>query len=155
MLFMTNSIDKFWNKVDKTSNPNGCWIWTGYTFKRGYGLLQLKGIKWTTHRLSYTLLKGNIPDNMYVCHTCDNPSCVRPEHLFLGTHNDNMQDRDTKGRTLKGNQNGNAKLTEQQVLEIRNLYVTTKISYKQLALRYNVSEYPISQIINRKLWKHI
>lgn len=152
---MTNNVDKFWNKVDKTTSPDGCWEWTGSALKKGYGQFALKGKMWTTHRLSYTITNGNIPDGLYVCHSCDNPKCCRPEHLFLGTHLDNMKDRDVKQRTLRGEQNGFSKLTVQQVLEIRDLYATTKISKKKLALKYNVSPYPIGEIINRRSWKHV
>jgi len=153
---MRNTEQDFWNKVDKTSNPNGCWEWTGYIMPDGYGRFnfQMKGK--SAHKCSYTFTYGDIPEGLVVMHICDNPRCVRPCHLKLGTHADNSKDMTDKGRQAKGIKNGGGvKLTEQQILEIRNLYATTKTSYNKLGLQYNVSKVSIANIINRKLWKHI
>lgn len=146
-----NTIEDFWKLVDKTLSPNGCWIWTGCKDNRGYGVFRLDGKTQKCHRISKL---GNTITKLFVCHTCDNPSCVRPDHLFLGNHNDNMKDRDIKGRTLKGEFNAGSKLTEQQVLEIRN----TEFGYlliDQLATKYNVNPETIRRILKRKSWKHI
>ena len=106
-------------------------------------------------RFSWELHNGNIPNKLEVCHHCDNPKCVKPEHLFLGTHFENMKDMQDKGRKVvfSGEKNGRCKLTEKQVLEIRN--IGKKLSYNQLARKYNVNAKTISDIINRKLWKNI
>lgn len=89
----------FWNKVNKNA-PNGCWEWTGYTNNRGYGSLHFQGKAHRSHRFSYQLHYGVDPKDLYVCHKCDNPSCVNPKHLFLGSQTDNMQDKIIKGRDI-------------------------------------------------------
>lgn len=91
---------RFFDKINKTDN---CWIWTaGLRGKSGYGTFKLKGKVIDAHRLSYKLHKGEIPDGMFVCHTCDNRKCVNPEHLFLGTAKDNHQDAVNKGKVIFG-----------------------------------------------------
>ena len=86
--------DRFWSKVDKSGD---CWIWTGATNKKGYGQFKIAGKQNASHRVSYILTKGEIGE-LFVCHTCDNPSCVNPSHLWLGTCKDNHQDRERKKR---------------------------------------------------------
>lgn len=135
----------------------GCWIWTGSLNKTGYGQFGVGGKAVLAHRMSYELFKGPIPKGMHILHSCDNPSCVNPDHLFLGTHQDNMDDKVAKNRQAKpqGNLNGRAKLTEQQVKEIREKYVPRKYSSYSLAKEYGVSQYNICAIISNKSWKHI
>jgi hypothetical protein len=89
----------FFCKVEKTEV---CWIWKAYQDKNGYGIFSLKNRNQRAHRLSYMWAKGEIPEDLEVCHTCDNPSCVNPEHLFLGTHKENGQDMSRKGRVRNG-----------------------------------------------------
>ena len=86
---------RFWDKVDKTGE---CWIWTAYTKTDGYGQFKFDGKMRGAHRMAWLLTNGEIPDGMLVCHTCDNPSCVNPNHLFLGTNQDNADDKMNKGR---------------------------------------------------------
>ena len=86
---------RFWDKVKKVEN--GCWEWQNEKVG-GYGRIRIDGVKQLAHRVSWIMHFGGIPKNMHVLHTCDNPSCVNPEHLFIGTHQDNMKDRDKKGR---------------------------------------------------------
>jgi hypothetical protein len=104
----------FWKKVRKS---DGCWEWTGAVNEWGYGRIGSRdrlGAKRTAHRLSWLLAFGPIPDGALVLHACDNPPCVRPDHLFLGTHEDNMQDRHNKGRYARGEQVSGHRLTEAQ-----------------------------------------
>ena len=138
--------ERFLAHVDKTDS---CWIWTGYKDEKGYGSFNM-GNKETmgAHRASYLLFKGPLEHGALVCHECDNPSCVNPNHLWAGTYQDNVDDMFSKGRnrTLSGEACHKAKLTRQQVNEIRE----SSLSQKELAQQYNMSKSQISKIINRK-----
>jgi hypothetical protein len=121
-----------------------------------------KGVK--AHRFSYELANGPIPDGLFVCHKCDNPKCVRPDHLFLGTNQDNVTDMVRKGRHVpnaaginvpRGNNHHWAILTEEQVHEIRKRYANERISYRELGEIYGVSGAAIGEIIRRANWSHV
>lgn len=149
-------MDRFWAKVDK--RPDGCWVWTASRLRAGgYGQFNLNGIPTRAHRLSWEMHNGPIPAGLQVCHTCDNPPCVNPAHLFLGTIKENAHDRDRKGRThpgwVPGSRNGGAKLTEAQVAEIRER--ASGATHKALALEFGVSRTLIGLIVNRKQWRHV
>jgi hypothetical protein len=104
--------------------PNsGCWLWLGQTNPKGYGRVTYEKQGWVAHRLFYTLAYGPIHDDLIVMHTCDTPSCVNPAHLVLGTHKDNAEDRDRKGRRVvpKGEKNWGAVITDEDALAIRAL----------------------------------
>lgn len=152
--------ERFWSKVDK-SDADRCWIWTGGQQKRGYGTFKIsaEGTKASkrSHRLAWEMENGEIPDGLFVCHKCDNPSCVRVSHLFLGTHAENMADCVAKGRKpgLVGEKHNLAKLTESQVKEIRARKEAGTTSQKDMALEYGVTQSAISEIILRKSWAHI
>jgi len=108
---------------ETVNNPeSGCMLWPHTASEKGYGAITRSGEKWLTHRLVYEVKVGHVPAGMFVCHHCDTPRCVRPEHLFLGTHRDNMADKRRKGRCSSGEQNGNAKVTDAQVGDIRAAY---------------------------------
>jgi HNH endonuclease len=152
--------DRFWAKVAK-GGPQDCWTWTGCHDGYGYGHIRIEGHAVYAHRLSYELHHGPLPDGLYVCHNCptgDNPSCVNPAHLFLGTAKDNTQDMLSKGRqryvSRPGEANPYAKLTDEIVLDIRRR-ITTGETKAALAREYGVSHVTISRIINRKTWKHL
>lgn len=118
----------------------------------GYGQFRVKGVAFLAHRLAYMLAYGPIPDGLVVRHACDNPACVNPSHLELGTHGDNAKDRATRGRGARGERHGNAKLTAQQVRDIRDKRAAG-VKLKPLAQEYGVHISLISQIANGKMWK--
>lgn len=148
--------ERFWKKVDK-NGPNGCWVWTASCLKSGYGSIKTKDGTMGSHRISWKLHYGKISKGLCVCHKCDNKKCVNPNHLFLGTQAENIQDmiKKGKGNKAKGEKHPMAKLKEWQVLEIRAKYKTGKYTQRQLAKEYNVAEITVNYIINRKTWKHI
>lgn len=134
----------------------GCWNWTGCTTTRinGYGRITTKGENKVVHRVAYELWVEPIPEGLDVCHHCDNRLCFNPEHLFLGTRKDNMQDAVAKGRTRKGITMHSCKLTEKDVLEIRKLY-KEGISVGVLSNNFKVHIGNIYAILQRRSWKHI
>ena len=139
-----------------------CWEWTGALYKSGYGFMGVgnKSGKRTTegaHRVSYKIHTGKIPIGFYICHHCDNKTCVRPSHLFLGTPKENSKDRDLKFRGkpgyVPGEKNGMSKLSENDVLKIRS--IGKKLKQKEIALQFNVTQTLIGMILRRKIWKNI
>ncbi len=108
----------------RIDNLTGCWNWTGGVRNKqfAYGRLNYRGQSWPAHRLSFQVFRGDVPADMMVCHRCDNPLCINPGHLFLGSALDNASDMHAKGRHPHGERHGNAKLTSEQVQEIRALY---------------------------------
>jgi hypothetical protein len=161
---------RFWDHVEKTST---CWLWTGDKIRHGYGHIRsdARGRQRTlAHRLSWSIHFGEIPAGIQVCHHCDNPPCVRPDHLFLGTQQDNMRDMLFKGRVptgdahvwrrrpelvLRGSRAPRAKLTEEQVDAIREARKTDHPSYSQLAKQYGVTIGAIGSIIRGDNWRHL
>jgi hypothetical protein len=114
-----------------------------------------EGKKEGAHRVSYRLHKGEIPDGMHVLHTCDNMLCVNPDHLFLGTPQDNMADRDRKGRNPRGTEQGMSKLNDQSVREIRARYAAGGIFQHELAEMYGVCKQLIQLVCANKIWRHV
>lgn len=138
-------------------DPNtGCHIWTGAHLPKGYGIIKRprERRQYYAHRLSYLIHKGGIPKRRQVLHRCDNPACVNPDHLFLGTSKDNLQDMKAKGRHLYGCRNSTSKLSDKEVLEIRKLYAAG-VRQRQLAKVYGVSQGNISRICRRVRWTHL
>ena len=144
-------IERFWSKVNKTEN---CWEWTGSLQTGGYGVFKVKGKQVYAHRFSFSLTFTE-PGELYVLHHCDNPKCVRPDHLFAGTPADNSADCVSKGRAARGSQDGNAKLTEQAVLAIREKYARGGVGQRALAREYGTSQSTIQYALNRRSWKHV
>ena len=145
--------ERFWSKVD-VGGPGDCWEWKAGRNAGGYGQFRLGGKPHLAHRLVVGLRTG---DEGHALHSCDNPACVNPAHLSIGTHQDNMDQMKSRGRqsSLPGEDHGQAKLTDTKVLEIRARYATGQITQRGLASQYDVAHSLISMIINRKNWKHI
>ena len=152
----------------KPESGDGCWKWIGRKHQFGYGILQvtvevnvLKVMY--SHRLSWQLHVGEIPDGMSVLHRCDNPECTRPDHLFLGTQADNLRDMDQKGRrkkcsteNLRGERSHMAKLTEPQIIEILERYsLGQQPKFIQTDMNLPVTSDAVWRICNRKNWRHI
>jgi len=135
-------------KVDE----NGCWICTSHYLNKGYPIHQVNGNKTYVSHTMFKLYKGDILDNMHICHTCDNPNCINPDHLFLGTNTDNYLDKINKNRHAKGEKCNN-KLSEKDVSEIREKCKT--ISQRKVAKEYNISQQTISRLITGQTWKHL
>lgn len=151
--------ERFWSKVDKKSDDE-CWNWLASTHRKGYGQINLgdrgKGMI-SSHRLSWIIHYGEIPNDMHVLHKCDNPKCVNPKHLFLGTNIDNVRDMKQKGRTRKGENHWNSKLTEKDVMEIKTSYIPWNRNYSlsALAKRFGVDVGTIHAIVIGRNWKWV
>ena len=147
--------ERFFEKVSPEPN-SGCWLWTGAVVTGGYGLIaqgRKTGGPIHAHRASYELFKGQVGDK-YVCHACDNRACVNPDHLFLGTHQDNMDDMKAKrrsGRRPRERALKARKLTKQQIMDIRS----RRLSHRKFAQLYCVDIALISRIVNRKVYGDI
>jgi HNH endonuclease len=171
--------NRFWEKVARSES---CWEWTGYLDRRGYGRIGTGGrgqVMLLAHRAAWLLHFGTIPDGLMVCHACDNPRCVRVEHLFLGTAKDNTTDARNKGRFLsevrrmatqarsgdesyqrrdpslirRGENSATAKLTWDEVHEIRRIYAAGLSTETALGRRYGVKVTTISAIVRKQTWK--
>jgi hypothetical protein len=138
----------FWNNVIKS---DGCWIYNACISTAGYGRLSINKKFIQAHRFSYELHFGPIYPDLFVCHKCDNPPCVNPEHLFLGTSADNSNDMSAKFRNDKGKDHWNNKLSELQVLEIKSLFKINQ-SARSIAKTYNVHVNTIYDIRNKRNW---
>jgi hypothetical protein len=154
-------IARFWAKV-KILGPEDCWEWQASKDQDNYGLVRIDGSCLKAHRVSWQLTYGLIPKGLFCCHHCDNPSCINPGHLFLGTNQDNMTDMSLKGRSTKGQcfirgcEHGRHKLTEEQVLEIRKLHsLESHLSQAKLAVMFGVAATTINDIVSHRKWKHI
>ncbi|MFA6992228.1 MAG: HNH endonuclease signature motif containing protein [Candidatus Gracilibacteria bacterium] len=149
--------ERFLNKV-KIGKPDECWLWIGGVSSRGYGNFcptHRKNIR--AHRFSYELFKGKIPEGLLVCHKCDVPRCVNPDHLFVGTQSENILDCSQKGRLNKPDNRGEkcvrSKLNWGEVSEIRSMYLTKNFTQKKLGEIFGVCDRNISDIVKGVTWK--
>lgn len=141
--------DLFEHRIQKTET---CWIWLGNKHQYGYGIVLLPGEKRVrAHRYAYEKWVGPIPDGLVVLHSCDNPICVNPAHLSVGTRGDNNRDAKAKDRNARGSRNGHAKLTEADVAFI----LASPLPQKELAKMFAVHQSGISRLKNGKRWKHV
>lgn len=147
----------FWDNVYIPQDENACWTWKGMLDKDGYGYYRVDKRTRRAHRVSWELANGPIPEGLFVCHKCDNPPCVRSDHLFLGTAQDNARDRGSKnrGRQQQGTSNSMSKLTDESVIEIRALHKAGGWSHSALASKFGVSRRTIGFVVNRVVWKHL
>jgi HNH endonuclease len=152
-ILIKDPIKRFWT-FTQAYNSDDCWVWIGRKSYKGYGVMKINNHSVSAHRFSYELHRGKIPNGMLVCHHCDNPACVNPSHLFLGTIQDNNLDRDKKGRKALGEDNGKSKLTEYDVREIKKL-ISLNISDSEISRRFNCWHTTIRAIRINKTWSQI
>lgn len=161
--------------TDKVLVGDGCWEWTGYRNPSGYGIIGLGPAAAgndRAHRVAYRLFRGLIPDGAFVCHTCDNPGCTKPSHLFLGTNSENLQDAKRKGRLAyprpwldefrptarpdaRGEKNAKAVLSNDQVAEMRVKYAAGGVTQKDLAAEYGVHQTTVSLLVRREHYREL
>lgn len=177
-----HTVTEFWKRVKKTDS---CWIWLGAFGKYGYGLTSYKSKTKRAHRLAYELTYGVDPGQLCVCHSCDNPACVRPDHLWIGTHADNHNDMKRKGRNKKGDahwtrvmpekvkrgdnsyqrrhpewlargeRHGNARMTNAMVLKMRRMRNDTGASFGVIGNRFGLSRAAVFAAVTGKTWRHV
>lgn len=152
-----NLWSRFWSKVRFSS---GCWEWTGTKSSYGHGRFKIHGKLYSPHRISAEFFGVEIPDGYFVCHHCDNPSCVRPQHLFVGTRSDNMKDSRRKGRSRSemylpiciGSANSRSKMNSSQVREIIDMYSTGNFTMKEIGVLYGLTKQGVWCIVRKKVW---
>jgi len=133
-------------------SETGCWLWTGPTNGKGYGVFYVGTKNRHAHRCSYEVFKGPIPDGLHILHRCHTPLCVNPAHLRAGTHQENMEERDALGRRdVRGERIGTSKLTNDQALEIKR----SKLGQRALSQKYGIAEGTVWNIRTGKSWSHL
>lgn len=146
--------DRFMSHVKKSNDPNACWEWIGAKYASGYGEFNINHKMYYAHRISYALYVGDIPNDKCVCHSCDNPGCINPDHLWLGTYQDNTNDMISKNRQVhvKGENHGRHKLSEQEIYQIREM-IEQGYSQREIANVFDITIANVSCIKLRKSWR--
>lgn len=168
--------DRFWSKVEKSGDVDGCWLWKASVSSTGYGQINVNGRPAKAHRVAWELINGAIGEGLCACHRCDTPLCVRAErdpstsHIFLGTQADNMRDMAVKGRSSQwkrrkerpaprgpaiGSRNGNSRLTETEVAVIFSRYVVGGVSQRALAAEFGIDQQIVGRIARGRMWRHV
>lgn len=151
----TNRETAEWMLSECVNTPDGCMLWPHCVGADGYGQVRVADGMDKCHRVAYRGLVGEIPNGLFVCHKCDDPRCCRPEHLFLGTHVDNMRDMVRKGRSCVGEKYSRAKLDNAAVRAIREMYAGTDKTIATIALMFGVSQSHACKVINHTSWAHV
>lgn len=154
MSFEAKVIERFWKYSTRLSDEE-CWEWTRSKSDRGYGQIRVGRKMVVASRFSYQLHFGEFQEDLFVCHKCDNRACVNPGHLFLGTQKANMEDAVSKNRHAFGTRNGQAKLTNESVLEICILYLTGKWSTYKIAKHIGISQSVVKGVLSGTAWQHL
>lgn len=144
---------RFWRKV-RIPSGDACWRWQGGRYTNGYGQVQLRGKKLRAHRVAWEWERGPVPPTMCVLHRCDEPLCVNPAHLFLGTNADNSADMTAKHRSNRGQKNGHAKLSEDDVIDVRTIRAIGG-TLVNIATAYGLTRQAVRAICNGKTWAHV
>lgn len=150
--FTKDEVSRFWSRV-RIGGPDECWIWARTTDRDGYGRFWAQKMDLRAHRISFWMHHGETPEGMCVCHRCDNPRCVNPAHLFLGSIVENRMDCVHKRRNTKGSAMHTAKLKEEDIPVIRDRKRSGARSV-ELAMEYGVSNSTIKRIVSGSMWRH-
>ncbi len=153
LIITDDAVAKFWAKVVRGS-ADECWLWMHCRNAAGYGRVAFSGCTRLAHRVAYEITFGPVAPRVFVCHRCDQPPCVNPAHLFVGTHEDNMIDMCAKGRSLHGERQNFARFTSAQVLEIRQRRAMGE-TLDSIARAFDTCFSNISLICARKRWRHL
>lgn len=147
---------KFWSRVH-IGPETECWVWTAGRHVHGYGTMRINKKDTNAHRASWEMMRGEIPEGLHCLHKCDNPSFCNPDHLFLGTHHENMSDRAAKNRThrMDGTPRSNHRLTADQVQKVRSLYANSNLGCKEVAAEFGVTTNAIVVLIRGDTWTHV
>lgn len=148
--------ERFWQKVDKSGGESACWPWSGARHPKGYGnFMATRRMTRIAHRLAYLLAHGELPSDKMVCHSCDNPACCNPAHLFLGSAKENSQDMVKKMRSPHGERQGHTRLSQREVQAIHRLNAMKRLTQREIGEAFGISQQTTNAIINKRNWKYI